>query len=45
MDSIHVTFPDGKSVDVRPGAKIDELARQLRGLEKLLLLPKLTAIR
>ena len=26
MDSIHVTFPDGKSVDVRPGAKIEELA-------------------
>lgn len=26
MDSIHVTLPDGKSVDVRPGTKIDELA-------------------
>ena len=26
MDSIHVTLPDGKSVDVRPGTKIDEIA-------------------
>ena len=26
MDSIHVTFPEGKSVDVRPGTKIDEIA-------------------
>jgi threonyl-tRNA synthetase len=26
MDSIHVTFPDGKSIDVRPGTKIDEIA-------------------
>ncbi|HEX5020164.1 MAG TPA: threonine--tRNA ligase [Candidatus Binatia bacterium] len=26
MDSIHVTLPDGKSVDVRPGARIEEVA-------------------
>jgi len=26
MDSIHVTFPDGKSVDVRAGTGIDEIA-------------------
>ena len=26
MDSIHVTLPDGKSVDVRPGTKIEEIA-------------------
>lgn len=26
MDSIHVTFPDGKSVDVRPGTKLEEIA-------------------
>jgi threonyl-tRNA synthetase len=26
MDSIHVTLPDGKSVDVRPGTRIDEIA-------------------
>src|SRR5438874_2965275 len=26
MDSIHVTLPGGKSVDVRPGIRIDELA-------------------
>ncbi|HEU5464297.1 MAG TPA: TGS domain-containing protein, partial [Candidatus Binatia bacterium] len=28
MDSIHVSFPEGKSVDVRPGTRIDELAAQ-----------------
>lgn len=27
MDSIHVTLPDGKSVDVRPGTGIDEIAK------------------
>jgi len=26
MDSIHVTFPEGKSIDVRPGTKLDEIA-------------------
>jgi threonyl-tRNA synthetase len=26
MDSIHVTLSDGKSVDVRPGTRIDEIA-------------------
>ena len=26
MDSIHVTLPDGKSVDVRSGTRIDEIA-------------------
>jgi threonyl-tRNA synthetase len=26
MDSIHVTLPDGKSVDVRPGTRVDEIA-------------------
>src|SRR6266576_6998645 len=26
MDSIHVTLPGGKSVDVRPGSRIDEIA-------------------
>ncbi len=26
MDSIHVTFPDGKSIDVRPGTRLDEIA-------------------
>ena len=26
MDNIHVTLPDGKSVDVRPGTRIDEIA-------------------
>ena len=26
MESIHVTLPDGKSVDVRPGTKIEEIA-------------------
>jgi len=26
MDSIHVTLPDGKSVEVRPGTKIEEIA-------------------
>src|SRR6266404_3181032 len=26
MDSLHVTLPGGKSVDVRPGIRIDELA-------------------
>ena len=26
MDRIHVTFPEGKSIDVRPGTKLDEIA-------------------
>ena len=26
MDSIHVTFPEGKSIDVRPGTRLDEIA-------------------
>jgi threonyl-tRNA synthetase len=26
MDTIHVTLPDGSSVDVRPGTRIDEIA-------------------
>ena len=31
MDSIHVTLPDGKSVDVRPGIRINELASEVGG--------------
>ena len=30
MDTIHVTLPDGSSVDVRPGTRIDEIAATAR---------------
>jgi threonyl-tRNA synthetase len=36
MDSIHVTLPDGKSVDVRPGIRIDELASEVGGKKDLI---------
>src|ERR1700754_842946 len=36
MDSIHVTLPDGKFVDVRPGIRIDELASEVRGKKDLI---------
>ena len=40
MDSIHVTLPGGKSVDVRPGIRIDELATQA-GIKKDIVAAKL----
>ena len=40
MDSIHVTLPDGKSVDVRPGTKIDEIAASA-GVRKTAIAAKL----
>ena len=36
MDSIHVTLPDGKSVDVRPGIRINELASEVGGQRDLI---------
>src|SRR6266480_7650801 len=36
MDSIHVTLPDGKFVDVRPGIRINELASEVGGKKDLI---------
>ncbi|MGH7797269.1 MAG: threonine--tRNA ligase [Candidatus Binatia bacterium] len=39
MDSVHVTLPDGKSVDVRPGTGIDEIAASA-GVRKIAIAAK-----
>src|SRR5262245_28384201 len=40
MDSIHVTLPDGKSVDVHPGTRIEEIAASA-GVRKTAIAAKL----